>query len=51
MNHLESKPETEDNIKTDLQGIQYQGVDWIDLVEDRGEWYAVTKTATKLRVP
>jgi hypothetical protein len=46
-----TKPEIEDNIKNDLEGIQYRGVDWIHLVEDRSEWHALVKEATNLRIP
>jgi hypothetical protein len=30
-----------DNIKMDLREIGWDGIDWIDLVEDRDQWRAV----------
>jgi hypothetical protein len=34
----------EDNIKTDLRKIVCCGMDWIDLVQDRGRWRAFLNT-------
>jgi hypothetical protein len=31
----------EDNIKMDLQGLRYGGVDWIELAEDGDSWRAL----------
>jgi hypothetical protein len=41
----------EDNIKMDLREIEWRGVDWIHLAEDRAQWRALEKTVMNLRVP
>jgi hypothetical protein len=40
-----------DNIKVDLREIVWDGVDWIDLAEDRDQWRAFVNTVMNLRVP
>jgi hypothetical protein len=40
-----------DNIKTDLRGIGWAHMDWIDLVQDREQWRALVNTTMNLRVP
>jgi hypothetical protein len=40
-----------DNIKMDLREIGWDGVDWIDLAQDRDEWRALVNTVMNLRVP
>jgi hypothetical protein len=40
-----------DNIKIDLREIGWDGVDWIDLAQDRNNWRAVVNTVMNLRVP
>jgi hypothetical protein len=40
-----------DNIKIDLREIGWDGVDWIDLVQDRSQWRALVNTVMKLRFP
>jgi hypothetical protein len=40
-----------DNIKMDLRGIGWDGVDWIDLAQDRDQWRAFVNTVMNLRVP
>jgi hypothetical protein len=40
-----------DNIKMDLREIGWNGVDWIDMAQDRDQWRAVVSTVLKLRVP
>jgi hypothetical protein len=40
-----------DNIKTDLTEIGWDGVDWIDVAQDRDQWRALLNTALNLRVP
>ena len=41
----------EGNIKMDLQEIGLEGMDWIDLFQERVRWRALEKAVTKLRVP
>jgi hypothetical protein len=40
-----------DDIKVDLREIGWDGMDWIDLVQDRNQWSAVVNTVMNLRVP
>jgi hypothetical protein len=40
-----------DNIKMDLREIGWDGVDWIDLAQDRDQWRAVVNTVMNLLVP
>jgi hypothetical protein len=40
-----------DNIKIDLIEIEWDGVDWIDLAQDRDQWKALVNTVVNLRVP
>jgi hypothetical protein len=40
-----------DNIKMDLREIRWDGVDWIDLAQDRDQWRAFVNTVMNLRVP
>ena len=35
----------EDNIKMDLQEVEWKG--WIDILQDRDRWRALTKFGTK----
>jgi hypothetical protein len=37
--------------KMDLRDIGWDGIDWIDLAEDRVQWGVLVKTAMNLRVP
>jgi len=34
-----------------LQEVGCEGMDWIDLAEDRDSWRALTNTTMNLRVP
>jgi hypothetical protein len=40
-----------DNFKTDLIDIGWDGMDWIDLAQDRDQWRALVNTLMNLRVP
>jgi hypothetical protein len=40
-----------DNIKIDLREIGWDGMDWFDLAEDRGQWRALVNTVMNLQVP
>jgi hypothetical protein len=40
-----------DNIKMDLTGIGWGGMDWIDLVQDRDQWRALVNTIMSHWVP
>jgi hypothetical protein len=39
-----------DNIKMDLREIGWDGMDWIDLAQDREQWRALVNTVMNLRV-
>jgi hypothetical protein len=41
----------EDNIKIDLREIGWDGIDWIDVAQDRDKWRALVNTVMNLRVP
>jgi hypothetical protein len=36
-----------DNIEIDLREIEWGGVEWIDLVQDRDQWRALLNTVMK----
>jgi hypothetical protein len=40
-----------DNITIDLREIGWDGVDWVDLAQDRDQWRALVNTVMNLRVP
>jgi hypothetical protein len=40
-----------DNIKMGLREIVWDGMDWIDLAQDRDQWRALVNTVMNLRVP
>jgi hypothetical protein len=40
-----------DNIKMDVLGIGWGGMDWIGLVQDRDKWRALVNAVMNLRVP
>jgi hypothetical protein len=35
----------------DLREIGWDGVDWVDLAQDRDHWSAIVNTVMNLRVP
>jgi hypothetical protein len=39
------------HIKIDFREIEWDGMDWIDLVEDRDQWRAPMNMVKNLRVP
>jgi hypothetical protein len=39
-----------DNIKMDLTETGWDGVDWIDMAQDRDQWWALVNTVMNLRV-
>jgi hypothetical protein len=39
------------NTKIDLKGIVCEDVNWIDLAQDRYQWWAVANAVMNLRVP
>jgi hypothetical protein len=41
----------EDNIKMDLREIEINGVNWIQMTQDRVQWQAFVNTVMNLRVP
>jgi hypothetical protein len=40
-----------DNIKRDLREIGWDGVDWIELAQDRDQWRSLVNTVINFRVP
>jgi hypothetical protein len=40
-----------DNIKIDLRGTGWDGIDWIDVAQVRDQWRALVNTVMNLRVP
>jgi hypothetical protein len=41
----------EDNIKVDLKEVEWRGMDWIDLAQNRDRWQALVNAVMDLRVP
>jgi hypothetical protein len=40
-----------DNFKMDLSEIEWDGMDWIDLAQDRNQWRALVNMVMNHRVP
>jgi hypothetical protein len=40
-----------DSIKVELREIGWDGMDWIDLAQDRDQWRALVNTVMNLQVP
>jgi hypothetical protein len=41
----------ENNIKTDLREIEWEGLNWTHLAQVRDQWWAVVNTVMNLQVP
>jgi len=41
----------EDNIKMDIQEVECEGVEWIELAQDRDRWRALVNVVMNLQVP
>jgi len=41
----------EDNIKMDLQEVGCEGMDWINVAQNRDRWWALVNAVMKLQVP
>jgi hypothetical protein len=40
-----------DSVKIDLREVGWDGMDWIELAQDRDQWMALVNTVTNLWVP
>ena len=45
------RPRWEENIKMDLQEVGFEGMDWIELAQDRDRWWALVNAVRNFRVP
>jgi len=45
------RPRWEDNIKMDFEEVGCEGMDWIDLTQNRDRWRALVNAVMNLRVP
>ena len=41
----------EGNMEMDFQEVAYEGMDWIDLTQDRDRWWALVNAVMNLLVP
>jgi hypothetical protein len=48
---MESRRIGEDNIKIDFQEVAWEGMDWIDLAQEKGMCRALLNAVLKYRVP
>jgi hypothetical protein len=49
--HGRSRHKWDDNIKMDLQEVGCEGMDWIELAQDRNRWWALVNAVINLRIP
>jgi hypothetical protein len=49
--HGRARRRLEDNIRIDLREIEWEGVNWMHLTEERDQWRAVVNTVMNLQVP
>jgi hypothetical protein len=40
-----------EHIRVDLREIEWEGVDWMSLAQDRDQWWTVVNTVMNLQVP
>jgi hypothetical protein len=40
-----------DNIKMDLRKLEWNGVDWTDMAQDKDKWRALVNTVLNLLIP
>jgi hypothetical protein len=40
-----------DNVKMDLRDVEWGGIDWIGLAQDRDQWRALVNTVMNFQVP
>jgi hypothetical protein len=48
---VKTKTRWVDNIKMDLRELGWNGMDWINLAQDREQWRALVNAVMNLRVP
>jgi len=41
----------EDHIKVNLKEVRCEGMDWIDLTQEKDKWWALVNAVMNLRVP
>ena len=46
-----SRGRWKDNIKVNIQEVGYEGMDWVELAQDRDRWQALVNAVMNIRVP